>query len=111
MEERYQNRTLKIAELLPAVAGKILGKTGLNIGSLLVNWTTIVDKDTAQYAVPIKIKFAPRKRTEGVLYISCSSAYALELIHQETQIIQRINAFLGYNAVNKLRIMQNRRKI
>jgi len=35
----------------------------------------------------------------------------LELIHQETQIIQRINVFLGYNAISKLRIMQNRRKI
>ncbi|MBP0575597.1 DUF721 domain-containing protein, partial [Mycobacterium tuberculosis] len=45
--------------------------------------------------------FAP-----AVLTIACEGARALLLQHEAPRLIERINAFLGYGAVGRLRIVQ-----
>ena len=42
----------------------------------------------------------------GVLTIACEGARALFLSHQQGEIIQRINGFFGFPAVNQIKIVQ-----
>lgn len=50
----------------------------------------------------------PQKLSGGTLTLACSGPVAMELTHLAPQIIQRINAHLGRQAVERLRIVQHR---
>ena len=49
----------------------------------------------------------PQKLSSGTLTLACSGPVAMELTHLAPQIIQRINAHLGRQAVERLRFVQN----
>jgi hypothetical protein len=42
----------------------------------------------------------------AVLVIACEGAAALHLQHETGEIISRVNAFLGFNAIGRIRIVQ-----
>ena len=44
--------------------------------------------------------------TPGQLTIACESAVAVFMMHEERELISRINAFFGYPAINKIRFNQ-----
>ena len=48
----------------------------------------------------------PRRLTQGTLTIGCSGPVAMELQHLTTELIGRINQYLGSPAVRHLRFVQ-----
>ena len=42
----------------------------------------------------------------AVLVVACEGAAALHLQHETSEIISRVNAFLGYAAIGRIRIVQ-----
>jgi hypothetical protein len=99
-----KGRMQALAASLPRIAGKALGKRGLAEGGLVTDWTAIVGDQIADSTLPIKLAFAGRERREGTLHLRVAGAIALELQHLEPQLIERINAYLGYGAVARLRL-------
>jgi len=65
----------------------------------------------ARYSRPEKIQW-PRRLNEdepfrsAVLVIACEGMAALHLQHETGEIIARVNAFLGFNAIGRVRIVQ-----
>ena len=75
---------------------------------LFQNWQNIVGEDLAPHSLPERID--PKKNDEGIatLVICVSSgAFALEFQHKSQIIIEKINTFFGYKAIDKLKIVQN----
>ena len=99
-----KGRMQALAASLPRIAGKALGKRGLAEGGLVTDWTAIVGDQIADSTLPIKLAFAGRERRDGTLHLRVAGAIALELQHLEPQLIERINAYLGYGAVARLRL-------
>jgi len=92
--------------MLPAVTAGALGRRGLAMGRLLSDWTSIVGAEFAARSVPERITFPRGARTGGVLRLRVAPGWALMVQHVAPQIIERINGFFGYRAVDRLAVIQ-----
>ncbi|MFZ5791197.1 MAG: DUF721 domain-containing protein [Pseudomonadota bacterium] len=99
-----KGRMQALAAALPKIAGKALGKRGFAEGGLIADWSAIVGPALAQSCLPVKLSFAGRDRREGTLHLRVAGAIALELQHLEPQLIERINGYVGYRAVARLKL-------
>lgn len=103
----------QISEIANGMLDPILARrAGLNT-MLLGSWDEIAGADFAECTRPERIKwerggvgsddggFRP-----GVLTVACEGARALFLMHAQAELIQRINAFFGFAAIERVRIVQ-----
>lgn len=88
--------------LLKRVATPICQQYGFVNATLLMDWPLIVGEKFATICQPEKIAFPPQKRNNGLLYVSTSSAFAPELSYLEALIVDKVNKYFGYNAVQRL---------
>lgn len=95
----------RIGRQLSTIAGKALGKHGLAFGALLTDWATIVGPRLADQTSPLKLAFPKGAREDAVLHLRVSSPAALLLQHEEPQVLERINAFFGWRAVSRLKLI------
>ncbi|MCR6631017.1 MAG: DciA family protein [Magnetospirillum sp.] len=104
-DDRRIQGMVSIAVPADRVTRPVFGKHGFVSGALVVDWPAIVGSAVASHTLPLRIKFPPKERGEGVLEIKvASSAFATELQHLEPLIIERINGYFGWNAVARLRL-------
>lgn len=96
-----------LAQALPAITKRILGKRGLAEGSLISDWNSIVGEQVASRCIPKQLAFKrSSERREGTLTLRVESGFATELVYLEQQLLERINAHFGYRAVAKLKFLQ-----
>lgn len=108
VSKRTNRDLMALAKNIRPLMKKILGPKGLVQVELLSRWSEIVGEDLAEYSFPDKIEFAGSQKSNGTIQLLVpNGAFALELQHREPQILARINAYFGYAAVSKLRILQN----
>ncbi len=89
-------------------ARKILGRKAFVEADVIANWGEIVGEELAKLTKPIRIDFKKDERKGGVLYIEAASgALALELQQKSKIVLSKVNVFFGYEAVERLKIMQN----
>lgn len=69
---------------------------------IVLDWHQIVGSFLAHQASPQKISFPTGERKNGTLFIEVTSAIAPEISHMLPQIIERINGYFGYKAVQKI---------
>ena len=85
----------------------LFSKRGFGQSTMINNWSKIVGDELAKHASPDKIVFPKNERNNGILYININSpAFAIELQHKETQLIENINMYFGYLAVKTIKIKQ-----
>ena len=73
----------------------------------MVDWPAIVGDALSNRCIPLKLSFPERtRRCDGTLTLQVEPAWALELQHFAPQLIERINASLGYRAVARLALRQ-----
>jgi hypothetical protein len=89
----------------------VLGRQGLAETELLARWDSIAGPQLADHALPIKV--IPAKRGEGkevgggVLHLKVDSGPSAMLIsYMEPQIIERLNAYFGWKAIERLKLIQ-----
>jgi len=92
---------------VPSIATKALGRRGGAIAKLITKWPEIVGPAIGQGSLPRKLVFLKGSRSDGTLHIAVASNLATELQHLEPMLLERINGFLGYGAVKKLRLTQD----
>ena len=68
-------------------------------------WEEIVTPKLAKEIVPQKLTFPRGKRSGGTLRIQAPTPLATELQHEEPILLERINSFFGYKAVEKITII------
>jgi hypothetical protein len=95
-----------LAATLPKVTKPTLEKHGRAYAALLGEWTGIVGPALAEMSLPEKLATPTGQSNGGVLTIRVGGAAATELQHMAPQIIDRINTYLGFAAVARLKLIQ-----
>ncbi len=102
---RYQSRS--ISAIVGKLTRPIFGKRGFGQGTMIADWPNITGSVLAQHTFPEKITYPRGERGNGTLYLRIDSpALALELLHLEPQLLERINTHFGYRAVSFIKIIQ-----
>lgn len=104
---QFQPLAKTVASLLDPVLRK---KTGLSV-ELIEHWPHLVGEHIAQSTLPLKIIWPRRMSIDdpfkpATLVVGCESYAAMILTHENIEILQRINAFFGYVAINRIKIEQ-----
>lgn len=95
------------SDLLDPVLRK---RAGINL-SLIQSWEDIVGANVGQSSRPLKIMW-PRRLHENdpfqpaTLVIACEGFTAMRMQHETGEIINRVNGFLGFAAIGRIKIEQ-----
>jgi hypothetical protein len=92
-----------LAATLPKVTKPVLEKHGRAYASLIGDWSNIVGPALAAVSLPEKLASGA---TGGVLTVRVAGAAATEFQHLAPQILDRINTYLGFGAVARLKLLQ-----
>lgn len=96
----------KLNEVVHGLTSKVYGKYGFLNGTIVQDWQKIVGADYANSIFPEKITFPARKRNHGVLTVKASShSTALIFQHIHAYVIDRINMYYGYRAIDKIKVI------
>jgi hypothetical protein len=109
--KRPYGNPVPVSDLATEILDPVLKKrAGISIG-LVQSWEEIAGPRLAGRSRPEKIQW-PRRLHEddpfepAVLVIACEGLAALHLQHEAGEIINRVNAFLGFTAIGRIRIVQ-----
>ncbi|MGI9083604.1 MAG: DUF721 domain-containing protein [Candidatus Fonsibacter lacus] len=91
-----------LQSLLPENAKKILKKDGFVYFEIIKNWKNIVGEKMFKEVTPIKIK---KINNENILSINVNRNIMVEIEYSRDQIIEKINSYLGFNAINKIQVI------
>lgn len=107
-QERKNWDLVPLSRNISPLTRSLFGKKGFVEIDILTNWDKIVGQELADYTFPQKIDFKREQKNNGILHLQVpTGAFALEIQHREKYIIERINAYFGYNAVCNIKILQN----
>ena len=102
---------MPVSDLASEILDPILRKrAGISIG-LVQSWEEIAGPRLATHTRPEKIVW-PRRMQEddpfqpATLIMACEGFAALRVQHETGEIIARINSFLGFNAIGRIKIVQ-----
>ena len=88
------------------LTGKVFRKKGFATAKIIMEWEQILNNpQLARHTHPFKISYPVGKTTDGVLYIKCSGALALELQQYEPKIIEKIATYFGFKAISSIKII------
>ncbi len=91
-----------------SIAKDVLGKRGFSNVDLIAHWTDVVGQALADGVKPDKITYPKSGRYDGVLHVRVQGgAFAVLLEHQKNIILDKVNTFLGYNAISDIKIRQD----
>ncbi len=88
------------------IAKPIYKKFGFSEPHIFEHWTDIVGSKLARRALPQRLSHIRGRRDRAILTIRVQGASALELQHIAPQVIERINAYYGFQAVGELKFVQ-----
>jgi hypothetical protein len=91
---------------VPALTRRALGRRGFAEGGLALDWAAIVGEEVAANTLPVKVAYPRGERSGGTLHLKVASGYALVITHCEPQLLERVNAYLGYGAIARLKLTQ-----
>ena len=95
-----------LGRLIPGIVAEAYRRRGFTEPALLTGWRAIVGDEAGDRSVPIKVAFPRGSRTAGTLHVRVEGAYATELQHNASRIVERINGFYGYAAIARLALHQ-----
>ena len=99
-------RARAVADLLPAAGGAAFRRFGFVQSSVVSRWREIVGTRYAGVSSPESIRFPQGKKSGGVLTLVVEGAHAPMMQHVAPVIIDRVNRFFGYPAVERLSFRQ-----
>lgn len=106
-----------VGSFVPALTRKAFEKFGFSAATLIMDWAQIVGAETAAMTAPERLNWprgaaADREdddtgaRRGATLILRVDPARALDVEYRARQILDRINAYFGYRAVDGLRLIQ-----
>jgi hypothetical protein len=99
-------RARAVSEMLPAVGGASFRRFGFVQSSVVSRWREIVGERYARVSSPESIRFPAGKRSAGVLTLIVEGAHAPMMQHVAPVIVERVNRFFGYAAVERVHFRQ-----
>ncbi len=105
-EAPRSRRARAVSEMLPAVGGAAFRRFGFVQSSVVSRWKEIVGERYAGVSAPESIRFPTGKRSSGVLTLVVEGAHAPMMQHVVPVIVERVNRFFGYQAVERVQFKQ-----
>ena len=105
-EAPRSKRARAVSDMLPAVGGAAFRRFGFVQSSIVSRWREIVGDRYAGVSSPESIRFPPGKRSAGVLTLVVEGAHAPVMQHVAPVIMERVNRFFGYEAVERVQFRQ-----
>jgi hypothetical protein len=99
-----------LSVLLGGVFSDAYAKQGFASRELVTRWAEIAGTEVAAHSQPLKIQW-PRPvegqpQQPATLVLRVEGPMALEIQHSSDVILQRVNRFLGWNAIGRLALRQ-----
>jgi hypothetical protein len=98
-----RNRSEPVSRAINIIGGAALARAGFRDATLILRWDEIAGPELARIARPLKWS---EGASGGTLTLKAEPGAALFLQHETRALCERINAYLGRNAVTKLRFAQ-----
>ena len=96
-----------LGPMIGALSKRAFGRRGFAGGEIVAEWARVVGDNLATLSAPERITYPRGKRSGGTLYLRIESgSIAVELQHLEPVLLERINGYFGYKAVEKVRLIQ-----
>ncbi|NRB11240.1 MAG: DUF721 domain-containing protein [Rickettsiaceae bacterium] len=89
------------------IVRKSLNRTHPAMADIMINWGSIVGGKFGKISHPVKIttEYENKKKINTLHIRADNSSVSVELSFQQGIIIERIAIYLGYKAINKIRII------
>jgi hypothetical protein len=102
-----------LADLVGPALTAAFKRHGFASTEIVTHWDDIVGAEIAAHCEPIKITW-PRQRSMGdaeepepaTLVLRCQGPAAIEIQHLSGVIVERINRFLGWRAIDRVALRQ-----
>jgi hypothetical protein len=114
MAGKRQGRfAVPLGDLATTILDPVMRKRAGMSTALVQCWDEIAGERLARHTRPERIVW-PRRHGEddpfepATLIVACEGAMALRLQHQTAEIISRANAFLGFAAIGRIKIVQKK---
>lgn len=105
--QRRSGRVRPLADHLKPVTKRSFGKRGFADGDMIAAWPRVIGEALATLSTPERITYPAGKRSGGTLHLRIASgSIAVELQHMLPLLIERINGYFGYRAVDKVNLIQ-----
>ena len=101
-------RARSAGELVGEVGGRSFRRFGFVQSSIVSRWNEIVGERYAKVSSPESIRFPTGRKGGGALTLLVEGAHAPLIQHIAPIIIERVNRFFGYQAVNRIIFKQGR---
>ena len=95
-------------ELLANVGGQSFRRFGFVQSSIVSRWSEIVGARYAKVSSPESIRFPTGRKAGGVLTLLVEGAHSPLIQHLTPLILERVNRFFGYAAINRIVFRQGR---
>lgn len=104
-----------VGSFVPSLTRKAFEKFGFSTTALITDWARIAGAELAAYTMPDKLRW-PRgadaafeddgERRGATLVLRVDPARALDVEYRTRQIMERINSYFGYRAIETIRLVQ-----
>ena len=101
-------RPRSAGELVGAIGDQSFRRFGFVQGSIVSRWAEIVGERYAKVSSPESIRFPAGKKAGGVLTLLVDGAHAPLIQHLTPMIVERVNRFFGYAAINRIVFRQGK---
>ena len=103
-----------LSDFTAASLGGVLKAQGFASAEILTRWPAIVGAEIAAHSEPMKINWPRPKADVGeveqaepaTLVLRVEGPMALEIQHQSSVILERVNRFFGWQAIGRLALRQ-----
>src|SRR6476620_2388908 len=90
------------------IGGQSFRRFGFLQSSIVSRWSDIVGERYAKVSCPESIKFPMGKKAGGALTLLVEGAHAPLIQHLTPMIVDRVNRFFGYSAINRIVFKQGK---
>lgn len=111
--EKRNFKPIKLADSLQSFNKNLINKLGKIDYVIYSKWAEIVGTYFIEHSNPNKITTIPQPSEKQdfehqikVLHVNVSPGAAIEFQHFQNKILEKINSFFGYQAINQIRIHQ-----
>ncbi len=95
-------------DLVGDIAGVSFKRFGFVQSAVVSRWGEIVGERYANVSTPESVRFPQGKKSGGTLTLTVVGAHAPLMQHLTPLIVERVNRFFGYAAIDKIAFRQGR---
>jgi hypothetical protein len=107
-ESPRSGRPRSAGELVGEISGVAFKRFGFVQSAIVSRWAEIVGERYAKVSSPESIRFPMGRKSGGALTLLVEGAHAPLLQHLSPLIIERVNRFFGYAAIDRVVFRQGR---